>query len=99
MHSIVHAWETVTASLLGRAANRKSCVEKMKFLGTTAVALASLSGQAFGRAVTHRSSPLKVTEHPDLEQRALLQNIVSINKLFDDFNPTSERIALQLLTH
>ena len=44
---------------------------------TTAVALACLSGQVLGRAVSHRGGALNLIEHPDLEQRALLQNIVS----------------------
>lgn len=50
----------------------------MRFLETTAVALACLSGQVLGRAVSHRGGPLSVFEHPGVEQRALLQNIVRI---------------------
>ncbi|EED22288.1 beta-galactosidase, putative [Talaromyces stipitatus ATCC 10500] len=50
----------------------------MKFLlGTTVAALACLSGQALGRAVSHRSKPLTVLGHPDIERRALLQDIVT----------------------
>lgn len=51
-------------------------VAVMKLLGT-AVALACLSGQALGRAVSTKFGRFSVIEHPDLEQRALLQDIVS----------------------
>jgi hypothetical protein len=49
----------------------------MRFLETTAVVLACLSGQVLGRAVSHRGAALNVFEHTGVEQRALLQDIVS----------------------
>lgn len=54
----------------------KQC-QIMKVLKSAAVALACLSGQALGRAVSHRSGVLNVFEHNGVEQRALLQDIVS----------------------
>lgn len=52
----------------------------MKVLETTAVALACLSGQVLGRAVSHRGSALNVFEYSGgVEQRALLQDIVGLS--------------------
>jgi hypothetical protein len=48
----------------------------MKFFAT-AVALASLLEQTLGRAVTRNAGRFGIIEHPDIEQRALLQDIVS----------------------
>lgn len=56
--------------------NSSSPVSIMKVLETTAVALACLSGQVLGRAVSHRGGALNVFEHSGVEQRALLQDIV-----------------------
>lgn len=47
----------------------------MKF-PLTSLALASLSAQALGRAVSHRVGSYVLTEHPDSEKRAALQDIV-----------------------
>ncbi|PCH04028.1 Glycoside hydrolase, family 35 [Penicillium occitanis (nom. inval.)] len=49
----------------------------MKVLETTAVALACLSGQVLGRAVSHRGGALNVFENSGVEQRALLQDVVT----------------------
>ncbi|OKL56020.1 putative beta-galactosidase A [Talaromyces atroroseus] len=45
----------------------------------TAVALAGLSRQALSRAVSRNAGRFGVIEHPDIEQRALLQDIVTWN--------------------
>lgn len=65
-------------SILSQAIGNSSspAVSMMKVLETTAVALACLSGQVLGRAVSHRGSALNVFEHSGVEQRALLQDIV-----------------------
>lgn len=63
---------------LGQAiGNSSSLVSIMRVLETTAVALACLSGQVLGRAVSHRGGALNVFEHSGVEQRALLQDVVS----------------------
>lgn len=66
-------------SLLSQAIGNSSAVSIMKVLETTAVALACLSGQVLGRAVSHRGGALNMFEYSGgIEQRALLQDIVSL---------------------
>ena len=64
---------------LGQAIGNSTspAVSIMKVLETTAVALACLSGQVLGRAVSHRGGALNVFENSGVEQRALLQDVVS----------------------
>jgi hypothetical protein len=47
----------------------------MKLL-ITSLALAYLSAQALGRTVSHKVGSYVLTEHPDSEKRAVLQDIV-----------------------
>ena len=67
-------------SILSQAIGNSSAVSIMKVLEITAVALACLSGQVLGRAVSHRGSAFNVFEYSGgVEQRALLQDIVGLS--------------------